>query len=74
MDAVLRVFKRVSDLSNIEGDSTSTGASFCSIKLLVASSQAINLIGKQGSTIRSIQESSGASVRVLLEGEAQTSV
>ncbi|CAN1825542.1 RNA-binding KH domain-containing protein PEPPER [Linum perenne] len=70
MDAVLRVFKRVSDLSNIEGDSTSTGASFCSIKLLVASSQAINLIGKQGSTIRSIQESSGASVRVLLEDES----
>ncbi|KAF8036208.1 hypothetical protein BT93_C2037 [Corymbia citriodora subsp. variegata] len=41
---------------------------FCSIRFLVASIQAINLIGKQGSLIRSIQEGTGASVRVLPEG------
>ncbi|CAN0859990.1 RNA-binding KH domain-containing protein PEPPER [Linum grandiflorum] len=74
MDAVLRVFKRVSDLSIVEGANTTaaaaSAAAFGSIKLLVGSSQAINLIGKQGSTIRSIQESSGASVRVLLEDES----
>ncbi|OMO91119.1 hypothetical protein COLO4_18615 [Corchorus olitorius] len=67
MDAALRVFKRVVGLSTNEGDVTV--ASFCSIRLLVASSQAINLIGKQGSTIKSIQEVTGASVRVLPEDE-----
>uniref|UniRef100_A0A5B7AEL0 Putative RNA-binding KH domain-containing protein PEPPER-like n=1 Tax=Davidia involucrata TaxID=16924 RepID=A0A5B7AEL0_DAVIN len=72
MDAVLRVFKRVASLSPSEGDSmglAAAGASFCSVRLLVASSQAIHLIGKQGSTIKSIQESSSASVRVLSEDE-----
>ncbi|XP_037495262.1 RNA-binding KH domain-containing protein PEPPER isoform X2 [Jatropha curcas] len=73
MDAVIRVYKRVSGLSAGEGDSTGSaiaGAAFCSIRLLVASSQAINLIGKHGSTIKSIQESTGAAVRVLAEEEA----
>ena len=71
MEAVIRVYKRVSGLSTGEGDSTGSavaGAAFCSIRLLVASSQAINLIGKQGSTIKSIQESTSATVRVLPEG------
>lgn len=65
MDAVIRVFKRVSGLSENEDE---TKAAFCSIRLLVASTQAINLIGKQGSLIKSIQESTGASVRVLSGG------
>lgn len=68
MDAVIRVFKRISGLSESEGDSKASGAAvvaFSSIRLLVASTQAINLIGKQGSLIKSIQESTGASVRVL---------
>ncbi|KAK9279162.1 hypothetical protein L1049_012839 [Liquidambar formosana] len=72
MDAALRVFKRVTSLSPTEGDGTGSaaaGAAFCSMRLLVAASQAINLIGKQGSTIKSIQESSSASVRVLSEDE-----
>ncbi|OMP11690.1 hypothetical protein CCACVL1_00340 [Corchorus capsularis] len=67
MDAAVRVFKRVVGLSTNEGDVTV--AAFCSIRLLVASSQAINLIGKQGSTIKSIQEATDASVRVLPEDE-----
>lgn len=74
MDAVMRVHKRVSGLSDGEGDSTTAAiaaAAFCSLRLLVASSQAINLIGKQGSVIRSIHENSGAGVRVLGEGELQ---
>lgn len=66
MDAAVRVFKRVVGLSTNEGDVA--GGAFCSIRLLVASSQAINLIGKQGSTIKSIQEATDASVRVLSEG------
>ncbi|OAY53513.1 RNA-binding KH domain-containing protein PEPPER [Manihot esculenta] len=77
MDAVLRVFKRVSGLSDGEADSMGAavaGAAFCSIRLLVASSQAINLIGKQGSTIKSIQENTGSVVRVLAEEEAPSYV
>ncbi|XP_062077391.1 RNA-binding KH domain-containing protein PEPPER [Humulus lupulus] len=68
MDAVIRVFKRVSGLSESEVDGKVPGAAgvaFFSIRLLVASTQAINLIGKQGSLIKSIQENTGASVRVL---------
>ncbi|KAJ6861996.1 RNA-binding KH domain-containing protein PEPPER-like [Populus alba x Populus x berolinensis] len=76
MDAVLRVFKRVGGLSPGEGDNTGSaaaaaaaGSAFCSIRLLVASSQAINLIGKQGSTIKSIQENTGVVVRVMAEDD-----
>ena len=71
MDAVIRVFKRVSGLSETEGDAKASGAAgvaFSSIRLLVASTQAINLIGKQGSLIKAIQESTSASVRVLSGG------
>ncbi|CAJ1941757.1 unnamed protein product [Sphenostylis stenocarpa] len=64
MDAVIRIFKRVSGLSEIDGDKVA-GVAFCSVRLLVASTQAINLIGKQGSLIKSIQENTSASVRVL---------
>ncbi|XP_027068102.1 RNA-binding KH domain-containing protein PEPPER-like [Coffea arabica] len=69
MDAVIRVFKRISGLPEAEGDGKAPGAAFCSIRLLVASTQAINLIGKQGSLIKSIQEGTGASVRVLSNDE-----
>ncbi|GAV84256.1 KH_1 domain-containing protein [Cephalotus follicularis] len=71
MDALMRIFKRVSGLSDGEGAQAYgvAGVAFCSIRLLVASTQAINLIGKQGSLIKSIQESTGASVRVLSTDE-----
>ncbi|XP_058723321.1 RNA-binding KH domain-containing protein PEPPER-like [Vicia villosa] len=66
MDAAIRIFKRVSGLSEIDSEvKNSAGVTACSIRLLVPSTQAISLIGKQGSLIRSIQESSSASVRVL---------
>ncbi|XP_033508941.1 uncharacterized protein [Nicotiana tomentosiformis] len=68
MDAVIRVFKRVSGLEadgNLPG---AAGAAFCSIRLLVASTQAVNLIGKQGSLIKPIQQTTGASIRVLSNG------
>ncbi|KAJ0961621.1 hypothetical protein J5N97_001118 [Dioscorea zingiberensis] len=66
MNAVLRVFKRIHDTPENAGDSTDpTSASISSIRLLVPSSQAFSLIGKQGSLIKLIQENSGASVRVL---------
>ncbi|CAN4103734.1 unnamed protein product [Withania somnifera] len=72
MDAVIRVFKRVSGLSEDEGDGNFPGvaeAAFCSIRLLVASTQAVNLIGKQGSLIKPIQQNTGASIRVLSNDE-----
>lgn len=69
MDAVIRVFKRVTGLGEGDDKSAADAAAFCSMRLLVASTQAISLIGKQGSTIKSIQESTGAVVRILPEGE-----
>ncbi|GFQ04644.1 poly(rc)-binding protein 2 [Phtheirospermum japonicum] len=67
MDAIIRIFKRVSGLPDNDGDGSgeAAGATFCVIRLLVPSVQAISLIGKQGCVIKSIQETSGASVRVL---------
>ncbi|KAH9616420.1 hypothetical protein KSS87_023284 [Heliosperma pusillum] len=70
MDAVMRLFKRVTDLGDADNKMlTPEVAAFCSIRLLVASTQATTLIGKQGSTIKTIQEASAAVVRVLPEGE-----
>lgn len=77
MDAVLRIAKRVNGLPESDEDVKLAGAAsiaFCSIKLLVPSPHATNLIGKQGSTIKSIQESSGASIRVLSNDEVPTYV
>lgn len=71
MDAILRIFKRVSGLSEMNDNNTTSGAvavALCSIRLLVASTQAINLIGKQGSSIKAIQENTGAVIRVLSGG------
>ena len=68
MDAAIRVFKRVCGLPDNDGDAKAAGTGFCSIRLLVASAQATNLIGKQGSLIKSLQESTGASLRVLSGG------
>ncbi|PKU81905.1 KH domain-containing protein [Dendrobium catenatum] len=65
MDAVLRVFKRVNDIPDGAEDGADQASAAASIGLLVASSQALNLIGKQGTTIKSIQESTTATIRVL---------
>ncbi|KAL6519301.1 hypothetical protein OROGR_018621 [Orobanche gracilis] len=72
MDAMIRIFKRVNGLLDNDGDGNASGvggSAFCSIRLLVPSVQAISLIGKQGSVIKSIQETTGASVRVLSNDE-----
>ncbi|KAK1388392.1 RNA-binding KH domain-containing protein PEPPER [Heracleum sosnowskyi] len=76
MVAVMRIFKRINGLP--EGDEDDTRSSgiadgvFCSVHLLVASEQAISMIGRHGSTIKSIQESSGAVIRVLSNVEVPT--
>ena len=66
MEAVLRVFKRMNGISS-DGKTTSNPGT-CSVRLLMASTQAIHLIGKQGSSIKSIQEESGALIHVLTGG------
>lgn len=66
MDGLLRVHKRIVD--GLDGDSShapsGTGGKV-STKLLVPASQAGSLIGKQGGTVKSIQEASNCIVRVL---------
>ncbi|XP_013725718.2 RNA-binding KH domain-containing protein PEPPER [Brassica napus] len=71
MEAVVRVFRRVSELPDNDDDDDvqKAGSAVSSVRLLVASMQAISLIGKQGSSIKAIVENSGASVRILSEEE-----
>ncbi|KAI3701716.1 hypothetical protein L6452_26992 [Arctium lappa] len=71
MVAVIRVFKRVNGFPENE-DGGVASVPFCSIRLLVPSMQAMSLIGKQGSSIKTIQETSGCSVRVLSSDEVST--
>ncbi|CAN6724870.1 unnamed protein product [Malus baccata var. baccata] len=66
MDGLLRVHKRIID--GLDGDSSHAPPGMggkVSTKLLVAASQAGSLIGKQGGTVKSIQEASNCIVRVL---------
>ncbi|XP_057439521.1 flowering locus K homology domain isoform X1 [Lotus japonicus] len=66
IDGLLRVHKRVID--GLENDSTHASSGVVakvSTKLLVPASQAGSLIGKQGGTVKSIQEASNCIVRVL---------
>lgn len=70
MDAAIRIFKSLHGLPDGEAPDAA-GAAFCLIRLIVASAQATSLIGKQGSVIKLIQESSGASVRVLSNGNVR---
>lgn len=69
MDGLLRVHKRIVD--GLDGDSSQSGSGGggkVSTRLLVPASQAGSLIGKQGGTVKAIQESSSCIVRVLGSG------
>ncbi|XP_043691153.1 flowering locus K homology domain-like isoform X1 [Telopea speciosissima] len=66
MDGLLRVHKRIVD--GLDGDvahAPPNGGVTISTRLLVAATQAGSLIGRQGATIKSIQEASNCIVRVL---------
>ncbi|KAJ6883814.1 flowering locus K [Populus alba x Populus x berolinensis] len=66
MDGLLRVHKRIID--GLDSDSSNTppaSGAKVSTRLLVPASQAGSLIGKQGGTVKSIQEASTCIVRVL---------
>lgn len=67
MDGLLKVHRRIVD--GLEGDSSHMPpGGKVSTRLLVAASQAGSLIGKQGGTVKSIQEASNCIVRVLGAG------
>jgi poly(rC)-binding protein 2/3/4 len=67
VDGLLRAHKRLID--GLESDFAPSGvAGKISTKFLVPASQAGSLIGKQGGTVKSIQEASNCIVRVLGAG------
>ena len=71
MDALIRVFKRVNGITDgaTEGTTqTAAAPGVCAGRLLVPGAQAINLIGKQGASIKAIQEGTGATIRVISVG------
>lgn len=70
VDGLLRVHKRIIDgLENDSSHAIGAGGKV-STRLLVAASQAGSLIGKQGGTVKSIQEASNCVVRVLGAGSS----
>lgn len=70
MEGLLRVHRRVIEGADPESMDAeiAPGGTPVSSRLLVAATQAGSLIGRQGATIKSIQDSSGATVRVLPAG------
>ncbi|RYR51349.1 hypothetical protein Ahy_A06g026366 isoform B [Arachis hypogaea] len=64
VEGLLRVHKQVINLDHDSADTSGAGPSIIT-RLLVADTQAGSLIGKQGSTIKSIQDGSGCIIRVL---------
>lgn len=70
IDGLLRVHARIVD--GLDGDSSQAPPGMggkVSTRLLVPASQAGSLIGKQGGTVKSIQEASNCIVRVLGAGD-----
>ncbi|KAF7043943.1 hypothetical protein CFC21_053237 [Triticum aestivum] len=66
MDGLLKIHKRITDGSDGESGQLQRGASNVGpTRLLVPASQAGSLIGKQGATIKSIQDSSKSVVRIV---------
>jgi poly(rC)-binding protein 3/4 len=71
IDALMRVSKRVNGITDgtAEGTQAAAAPGVCAARLLVPGAQAINLIGKQGATIKAIQENTGATIRVISIGK-----
>jgi predicted RNA-binding protein YlqC (UPF0109 family) len=68
MEALLKVHKRLVDVDADSGNATSGSVGTVITRILVADTQAGSLIGKQGSTIKSIQDASNCTIRVLGSG------
>lgn len=67
IDGLLRIHRRVVDGLDDDSPHPPPGAK-ASTRLLVPAAQAGSLIGKQGTTVKSIQEESNCIVRVLGAG------
>lgn len=65
MDALMRVHKRIIDVDTDSAPATSGAVGTVITRILVADTQAGSLIGKQGSTVKSIQDASNCTIRVL---------
>uniref|UniRef100_J3NEQ2 K Homology domain-containing protein n=2 Tax=Oryza brachyantha TaxID=4533 RepID=J3NEQ2_ORYBR len=65
VDGLLRVHKRITDGLDVEPDQPQRAAAGGPTRLLVPASQAGSLIGKQGATIKSIQDASKCVLRIL---------
>lgn len=68
MDGLLKVHKQIVDVDSDSANAPSGAGRSVTTRLLVAASQAGNLIGKQGSTIKSIQDTSQCTIRVVGQG------
>lgn len=68
MDALLRVHKQLVDLDTDPAHAVSGAMGTITTRILVADLQAGSLIGKHGSTIKSIQDASNCTIRVLGAG------
>lgn len=72
MDGLLRVHRRIVDGldADISQAQATPAGGKVSTRLLVPATQAGSLIGKQGATVKSIQETANCIVRVLGQGKA----
>lgn len=68
MDALLRVHKQLVSVDSDSAHALSGTMGAVITRILVADTQAGILIGKQGSTIKSIQDASNCTIRVLGAG------
>jgi predicted RNA-binding protein YlqC (UPF0109 family) len=68
MEALLKVHKCLVDVDVDSGHATSGSVGTVITRILVVDTQAGSLIGKQGSTIKSIQDASNCTIRVLGSG------
>jgi poly(rC)-binding protein 3/4 len=68
IDGLLRVHKRVVDGLDSDSSHAPSAGVKVTTRLLVPAAQAGSLIGKQGTTVKSIQEESNCIVRVLPMG------
>ncbi|KAG5514543.1 hypothetical protein RHGRI_035819 [Rhododendron griersonianum] len=65
MEGLLRVHKRIVDVDSDPANAPSGAGGMVCTRLLVAANQAGVLIGKQGATIKSIQDASSCTIRIL---------
>ncbi|XP_063948257.1 uncharacterized protein LOC135152300 [Daucus carota subsp. sativus] len=69
MVAVMRLSRRINELPEGDEDDIETSPVSCCVRLLVPSGQAYSLIGRQGLTVKSMQEASGAAIQVFSRDE-----